>query len=414
MRLLHTADWHLGRSLFGRNRYDEFEKFLDWLANAIKTEAIDALLVAGDIFDTTTPSNRAMRLYYQFLYRVTKSRCRHIVITAGNHDSPSLLTAPKQLLLAMNIHVVGAISDSPADEVIILRADDGAPEAIVCATPYLRDKDIRATAPGETIDEKNAKIVAGIRAHYEAVCLEAENLRDELSTAGAPPIPIIAMGHLFAAGGKTAEGDGVRELYVGSLSHVGKDIFPQSIDYLALGHLHSPQTVGGAENIRYCGSPIPMGYGDARQEKKVVRVEFAAGAPLDIRELPIPCFQRLIRIEGSLDVILTRLKELRSEQSDAWVEIEYTGSDIVGDLSKTIDDAVAGSSLEIRRIQNRAAMERIAASMSQDTSLQDLSEENIFERCLDHHGITDETRKDLLLLYQEILRSLKEEDVNAE
>jgi exonuclease SbcD len=113
MKILHTSDWHIGRSLYGRKRYDEFSAFLDWLAEFIQTENIDALLVAGDIFDTSMPSNRAQELYYRFLCKVSASCCRHIVVIAGNHDSPSFLNAPKELLRALNVHVVGSITQNP-------------------------------------------------------------------------------------------------------------------------------------------------------------------------------------------------------------------------------------------------------------------------------------------------------------
>ncbi len=140
MRILHTSDWHLGRSLYTRKRYDEFTAFLDWLAAVVEEQGIDALLVAGDIFDTTTPSNRAQELYYNFLCKVSRSCCRNIVITAGNHDSPSFLDAPKDLLRALNVYVVGTMTERVEDEVIVLKDKNDDPVAIVCAVPYLRDK----------------------------------------------------------------------------------------------------------------------------------------------------------------------------------------------------------------------------------------------------------------------------------
>ncbi|NLE26621.1 MAG: exonuclease subunit SbcD, partial [Clostridiaceae bacterium] len=118
MKIIHTSDWHLGCSLFGRKRYEETEKFLDWLSELLEQENIDVLLVAGDIFDTTTPSNRAQKLYYQFLHRVAQSSCRHVVITAGNHDSPSFLNAPRELLRYLQVYIVGSMEENPDDEVL--------------------------------------------------------------------------------------------------------------------------------------------------------------------------------------------------------------------------------------------------------------------------------------------------------
>ena len=127
MKILHTSDWHLGRTLYGRRRYEEFAAFLEWLAQVIEGQGIEALLVAGDVFDTSTPGNRAQELYYRFLCRVAASCCRHVVVIAGNHDSPTFLAAPKELLRALDIHVVGMMSEHPEDEVLVLRDRDGRP-----------------------------------------------------------------------------------------------------------------------------------------------------------------------------------------------------------------------------------------------------------------------------------------------
>ena len=417
MKFLHTSDWHLGRSLYGRKRYDEFDVFLDWLAQTIVDEEVDALLVAGDVFDTSTPSNQAQALYYRFLCRVSASCCRHVVVIAGNHDSPSFLNAPKELLRVLNVYVVGSMTEVLDDEVIVLRKD-GQPEAIVCAVPYLRDKDIRTVEPGETFDDKNAKLVEGLRKHYADVCGIAELKRFEFEAAGHTGIPIVAMGHLFSAGGKTVEGDGVRELYVGSMAHVGEDVFSSSIDYLALGHLHVPQIVGNSEHIRYSGSPIPIGYGEATQEKKVVLIEFngtngITGTTPDIREVQVPCFQQLVRIEGSLDDIHARLEGLKKEGSRAWLEIEYTGSDIISNLRDTLDEALADSAMEIRRIKNRRVIGQVISTIMEGETLDDLEPGDVFTRCLDASDVPNEDREELTASYNEVIKSIHEEDVNA-
>ena len=413
MKILHTSDWHLGRSLYGRKRYDEFSEFLDWLSNTIEEEGVNALLVAGDIFDSSTPSNRAQELYYRFLCRVSASCCCHIVVIAGNHDSPSFLNAPKELLRALNVYVVGAMTETPEDEVIVLYDEGDLPQAIVCAVPYLRDKDIRTVEPGEAIDDKNARLIKGMKNHYADVCAIAEQKRSEFEKAGHTGIPIVAMGHLFTAGGKTIDGDGVRELYVGSLAYVGEDVFPSSIDYLALGHLHVPQCVGNAENIRYCGSPIPMGYGEATQDKKVILVEFNSTTP-SIQEIKVPCFQPLERIAGGLDDIHARLEHLKQNNSTAWLEIEYTGMDIIGNLREMLDETMADSTMEIRRIKNKRVIDRVISSIAEDETLDDMNVNDVFVRCLDTFDVPDEDRDELTASYNEIIQSFHEEDINKE
>lgn len=410
MKILHTSDWHLGRSLYGRKRYAEFSAFLDWLIQTIEKEQIDALLVAGDVFDTSTPSNRAQELYYRFLCRIAASSCRHVVVIAGNHDSPTFLNAPRELLRALKVYVVGSMTENLEDEVLVLHSDDK-PEAIVCAVPYLRDKDIRTVEPGETIDDKNAKLTLGLKNHYTDICALAEQKRAAFKSAGYDDIPIIAMGHLFTAGGRTTADDGVRELYAGSLAHISGDVFPASIDYLALGHLHVPQMVGKTSHIRYSGSPLPMGYGEANQEKKVIGIEWHGTTP-DIREISVPCFQKLIRIAGSVDAILARLEELKKEGSSAWLEIEYTGKEIIGNLRETVEEAMAGSAMEIRQMKNRRVMERVIGMAREEETLDDLDAGDVFTRCLDAFEVPADDRKELTLSYNEILKSLDEEDVN--
>lgn len=412
MRVLHTSDWHLGRSLYGRKRYDEFAKFLEWLAQKVEAEKVDVLLVAGDVFNNSIPSNRAQELYYRFLCRVSTSCCRHVVVIAGNHDSPSFLNAPKELLQALNVYVVGSMTEKLTDEVIVLYKDEQ-PEAIVCTVPYLRDKDIRTVEPGETIDNKNAKLIEGLKKHYADVCCIAEQKRSEFLQDGHAGIPIIAMGHLFTAGGKTVDGDGVRELYVGSLAYVGEEAFPSSIDYLALGHLHIPQTVGRTEHIRYCGSPIPMGYGEATQKKKVVLIEFSSTNP-NIQEIEVPCFQPLIRIAGQMNDIYAKLEELKKEKSNAWLEIEYTGNEIIRNLRDIIYETLAGSDMEILRIKNKQIIERTISNIADNETLDDLSEFDVFSRYLDAFDMSNEEREELMASYKEIIKSLDEEDVNEE
>jgi len=408
LKILHTSDWHLGRSLYDRKRYDEFEKFLDWLAEFIKTENIEVLLVAGDIFDTTTPGNRAQELYYKFLTKASRSGCRHMVIIGGNHDSPTFLNAPKELLRFFNVYVVGSMTEHQEDEVILLCDESSKPEAIICAVPYLRDKDIRKVEAGENMEDKNSKLIAGISSHYEQIgkiALEKRNRNEN--------IPIIGMGHLFTSGGKTLDGDGVRELYVGGAAFVNENSFPECFDYLALGHLHSSQKVGNSEYKRYCGSPIPIGFGEANQEKKVIVVEFDKRAP-SITEYVVPCFQDLKRISGNNEEILQNIENLKSKGSNAWLEIEFTGTAKDTGLSELVNEAIAGTGLEILRIKNRRIVEQTLTLSNDQETLDDLNERDVFNRCLDANQIEEPDRSALLLTYEEIIMEISTIDSNAE
>ena len=409
LKLLHTSDWHIGRTLYGRKRYEEFEAFLTWLAETIEQNEIDALLVAGDVFDTSAPSNRAQELYYRFLCRVAASSCRHIVVVAGNHDSPSFLNAPKELLKALDVHVVGSSTASPEDEVLVLRNERDAPELIVCAVPYLRDRDIRVAEAGESVEDKERKLIDGIRTHYAAVAALAEQKREELGA----DIPIVGTGHLFTAGGQTVDGDGVRELYVGSLAHVTAGIFPACFNYLALGHLHVPQKVNGSETIRYSGSPLPMGFGEAKQQKSVCQVEFHSTAA-SVQLIDVPVFQKLERVKGDWDGISNRILELSATDSQGWLEVIYDGTEVIGDLRERLEAAMSGTQMEILRIKNNRIIDRVLGQIHEEETLDDLNVNDVFERCLAVHEVPEDQRPELLRAYQETVSSLYEDDVQAE
>ena len=409
MKVLHTSDWHIGRTLYGRKRYEEFGAFLTWLADTIQQNEIDALLVAGDIFDTSAPSNRAQELYYRFLCRVAASCCRHVVVVAGNHDSPSFLNAPKELLKALDVHVVGSSTESPEDEVLVLCNEQDAPELIVCAVPYLRDRDIRVAEAGESVEDKERKLIEGIRTHYAAVAALAEQKREELGA----DIPIVGTGHLFTAGGQTVDGDGVRELYVGSLAHVTAGIFPACFNYLALGHLHVPQKVNGSETIRYSGSPLPMGFGEAKQQKSVCQVEFHSTAA-SVQLIDVPIFQKLERVKGDWEGISNRIIELSATDSQGWLEVIYDGTEVIGDLRERLEAAISGTQMEILRIKNNRIIERVLGQIHEEETLDDLNVNDVFERCLAVHDVPEEQRPELLRAYQETVSSLYEDDVQAE
>ena len=409
MKILHTSDWHLGRALYGRKRYEEFEAFLAWLAETIRGNEIDVLLVAGDIFDTSAPSNRAQELYYRFLRQVIASNCRHIVVIAGNHDSPSFLDAPKELLKALDVHVVGSRTESLEDEVLVLRNSQGVPELIVCAVPYLRDRDIRIAEAGETIKDKEQKMTDGIRAHYAAVAALAEQKRAEFGG----DIPIVGMGHLFTAGGQIIDGDGVRELYVGSLAHVTPETFPTGFDYLALGHLHVPQMVDGSETMRYSGSPLPIGFGEAKQQKSVCEIEFN-GRAASVRLIDVPVFQKLECVKGDWDNIERRISELSAADSQSWLEVVYEGEEIIGDLRERLETAIADTRMEILRIKNNRIIDRVLEQLDAEETLDNLNENDVFERCLAAHEVPDEQRPELRRTYQEVVALLDEDDTLAE
>lgn len=412
MKILHTSDWHIGSVLYGRKRYDESEQFLNWLGETIKSHSIETLLVAGDIFDTSTPSNTAQELYYRFLNEVSRTTCRYVIVTGGNHDSPSFLDAPKALLKAFNVYVVGSAAEKEEDEVFVLKDADKNPEVIVCAVPFLRDRDVRQSSEGESYGDKESRLVEGIISHYQKVYEEACKQRNNLGKS----LPIIGMGHLFIAGSsiykRSGETNGERDLYVGSLGQVPADRLPP-FDYFALGHLHIPQKVAGSESIRYSGSPMAMNFDEIHQQKSVVIVDIH-DQNVDIQTVPVPAFRHFDQIKGDWDSIEASLKRLKEESFAGWVEVIYEGQEAIGNLRKRVYKLVENTSIEVLKIQNAMLFNAVMKQYEKEVELQDLNPADVFDQCLIDHGIPDDQKVVLKGLFSEVCRQISEADNQKE
>ena len=310
MKILHTSDWHLGHRLLDQSQLEEQSLFLEWLPDYIEANSIDVLLISGDIFDVGVPSANAQKLYYDFLIRLHHSCCREVIITGGNHDAPSTLNAPKELLNALSIRVVGKATEPISDEIFKLTRDNE--ELIVAAIPYLRDQDIRRAVAAETADEIVNRYKTALISHFDEAAESCERMKSANTT-------VIGMGHLFAVGGRTSESE--QSIYVGNLGDIGAEDFPTVFDYVALGHLHRAQRVGGREHIRYSGSPYVLSFSETNQEKKIILIE--TGKPLIITETTIPVFRKILQLEGSVESCKAQLEKLDEENNSLtpWVEV---------------------------------------------------------------------------------------------
>jgi len=406
MKILHTSDLHLGHQLYGKKRSEEFSALLEWLLETIQQRQVDALLVSGDVFDTTTPSHLYQSQYYHFLFHAAVKLNCQVIVTAGNHDSPSFLDAPQALLRSMNIHVVGSLPGETAHEVVGVHGASGEVELLVCAVPFLRDRDIRQSFAGESPEDKERNLVQGIADHYARVFDIVEQKRTEIGRN----VPVVAMGHLFAAGGSTLEDDGVRELYVGTLGRVPASVFPEWLEYVALGHLHFPQVVGGRENVRYSGSPLAMGFSEAHQRKSVCLVDFSR-SPAALELLPVPCFQPLHRLRGNLPHLREQLHNLVAKGEKAWVEIVYdpgSEANLVDRLRERLEP-VEDSPVEILRIKNPQVVHQMLGSEQPQEELEDLDVEEVFQLRMEAEPVPEEQRVELLDAFHETLLSLQGE-----
>ena len=261
-RVLHTADWHLGKLLGDLSREEEHSRFLDFLLETIVAEEVDALVIAGDLFDSANPPQSAQRQYYAFLSQLYAARECAVVVVAGNHDSPAQLEAPRDVLTTLRATVVGRALEDP----VLLLPDSESPRLALAAIPFLRDRDLRSGQMGQGAEAIRQALVDGIARRYSDAGEAVEGLG----------VPAMATGHLTVSGAKASDSE--RDIHVGGLGTVSAKIFPQVFDYVALGHLHRPQACGEADHIRYSGSPIPLSFSEALDTKSVQIADFGTEA----------------------------------------------------------------------------------------------------------------------------------------
>ena len=337
-RLLHTADWHLGKLLNEQSRDEEHARFLVWLLKVVKEHRIDAIILAGDVFDTASPPQSALGRYFDFVSSLFRQDDCALVVIAGNHDSAAQLEAPKKVLQALNTHVVGFLADKPEARILRL-PDEKNPKVAIAMMPFLRDRDIRIGKPGESADEIRAQVVAGIRQRYAEAAA---------AITGAT-CPAIATGHLTVLGAKTSDSE--RDIHIGGLGAVTSDTFPTTFAYVALGHLHRPQTTDAGGRVRYAGSPIALSFSEAEDVKEVRILEVTA-AGITQHGLAIPVFRRLVQVrttntglEAALEKLETSPGELRT-----WVEVVVEDATLEDDLNERVRKLAAGRGVEVLKV----------------------------------------------------------------
>jgi exonuclease SbcD len=352
LRILHTSDWHLGHVFHGVEREYEHRIFLDWLLDTLEAEAIDALLISGDVFDAANPPAGATKLWYHFLGRAHARAPRlQIVIIGGNHDSAARLEAPSPILNELGpMQVVGGLprvnGGVNVDRLIVpLRDRQNAIAAWVLAVPFLRPADLPAV--GQDADP----LVEGTRALYQRI-LQAIHARR------APDQAVIAMGHCYMVGGQLSESS-ERKVLGGNQHPLPHDIFGGDITYAALGHLHVPQRVGGRENIRYSGAVLPLSFDAKSVHHSVVLVEIEGTQATSIRELQVPRCVPLVSVPDGdplpLDIVLDALHSLPNrgdgpDEKRPLLEVRVALDKPEPALRKRIDEAMEGKEARLVRI----------------------------------------------------------------
>jgi len=410
MRLLHTSDWHLGHTLHGLSRDFEHEAFLAWLLDLMGERGTDALIVAGDVFDSANPPASAQRLLYRFLAEARR-RCPDldVVVVAGNHDSASRLEAPRPLLDGLGIHVVGALArtaDGALDRerlLVPLRSGSGEVEAWCVAIPFLRPVDLSLT-DGSAGDP----LIEGVRAVYrEAVALANERR--------VPGQALVATGHLYMVGGELSALS-ERKILGGNQHALPPDVFGPGIAYAALGHLHLAQAVGGRDTVRYCGAPLPLSLDEARYPHQVVAVDLDGDRPARIEPLRTPRTVEILQVPGPepgpLEDVLEALAGLVLDDGldpRRWpyVEVRVRLERPEPGLRVRIEGALAGRPARLLKISpTYPGTRRALADASPVRLLQEITPDEVFRlRYAQRHGGTPSS--DLLDAYHSLVEQVQ-------
>ncbi|WP_053354823.1 metallophosphoesterase family protein [Fictibacillus sp. FJAT-27399] len=391
MRLLHTADWHLGRTLEGRSRLEEQQQFLDELVSIAEEEKVDAVIMAGDVFDTVNPPAAAEQMFYDTMARLSDKGKRHVIAIAGNHDHPDRLSASSPLAGNLGITLVGL----PGTEMYSYGIKRTQEKLNVCALPYPSESRLREmlSDSGEELQLRNeydswvGKYFQMMSGHFSPECVN------------------IAMSHLYVAGSN--ESDSERPVHIGGAYTVAAETLPEAAQYVALGHLHRPQNVKRAKTAaRYSGSPLSYSFSEAGHTKSVTIVDVEPGKAAEIKEIPLTCGKPLVVYQAKGVAEVYRWLE-EGLNSSAWV-----------DLSISVQDSIAMEDIQYIRKAHKGIIHIkpiFENSTSQEMAVQKkLPIDELFSKFYERQtggGIPDEK---VMSLFLELISDEEEERSAAE
>lgn len=352
IRILHTADWHLGQTFFGYDRRHEQEHFLDWLCSELTKNEIDVLIIAGDVFDVSNPSAASQKMFYRFIHRATtQNPLLQLVVVAGNHDSAARLEAPLPLLEEMRTRIRGVVpkvnGEIAYDELIVeLKNRKGEVEAFCMAVPFLRQGDY------PTVETAGNPYAEGVKALYSRLLERV--LKRKVDGRQA----VIAVGHLQATGSEIAEKDYSERTLIGGLECVSPDAFPEAIAYTALGHIHKAQRVSGRENVRYAGSPLSMSFAEKNYRHGVVMVTLDEGWAVEIEKREYTPLVKLISVPAgqaaSPEEVLEELSHLErasvGDEHPPYLEVKVLLDEPEPMLRQQIEEVLADQPVRLARI----------------------------------------------------------------
>ena len=389
MRIIHTSDWHLGQYFYGKSRANEHQQFLTWLLAQVEQHQVDAVIVAGDVFDTGTPPSYAREMYFDFIAKLTKLECS-LIILAGNHDSVAMLTESKQILASLSVQVIAnAEPDKIEQQVIAIKDRQGTTQGLVCAIPFIRPRDVISSKTGQSADDKKQDLQQAISEYYQQTFSYAEKIKASLANKN---IPIIATGHLTTVGVTTS--DSVRDIYIGTLEAFPANAFPKA-NYIALGHIHKPQIVAKSDHIRYCGSPIPLSFDEAKHDKQVLLVDFEKEKLTKITSLVVPRFQAMAMVKTQLAELVSDVEALVAQQSfmndedlhaknnTLWLDIEIESADYLNDLHQQITQLTQDLPIEVLLVRRSKKARQQMSQSTDKTTLSELTLAEVFTQRLE-------------------------------
>jgi exonuclease SbcD len=391
MRLLHTSDLHLGKQLLGRSLEAAHDRFFDWLIAAVDAHAVDVVLIAGDIYEVAMPPSYARRQLYRFVDAAAQRGVTTVVV-AGNHDSPATIGEAGCLLARANTLLVHEVASNPDDQVHVLPRRDGKPGAILCGVPFVRPRDVMTSVAGQTLEQRQHAFATGIADHYAHVYAAARTRRDAVD----PRLPIVATGHLATVG--TSRSEAMHEIYVGLLNAFPTDALPPA-DYVALGHIHRPMTMGERGQIRYCGAPIAVAFDELGHDKHVLLVDFENGTLARVEALPVPMFQPMRRVRGALDDmpgLLAALAAPHVPELPVWVEATIDIGGYVPDLMARLRAMAQGLAVDILRVHRIGGDAGDAGIQAPLRTLHEMRPREVFEQLLDGCSDLDDQRRDII------------------
>lgn len=403
MKILHTADWHLGKTLYKYELNEDIQLFFEWLLNYISQEKIDVLLVAGDIFDMANPSNKDLKIYYDLLIKLHLLQTK-VIIIGGNHDSISLLEAPKDLLNSINIHVIGGVSDQLSDELIPIFDSLGKLQCVVLAVPFLRDRDLRKSVDATQEQNKSEIEKSAIKHHYDQLLdIAIEKYGDQA--------PIISMGHLHLQGAETSDSE--REIHIGNLEGISASMFSERIDYIALGHIHKPQKVGNSDKIQYSGSPIFLDFSERNYDKRVIQIEIEDQKIKELISVKIPKRRALKKFVGSFQEVEYQLMQYQPEHElTSLVELEIIENQQDPAILKLHNDLLEATPFgNYKIIKSRLSFKNntdYRELLSDNEQIMNFTPLQIFKKRLEMEQLDEKLTGQLLDAYQILIEEIQD------